>query len=500
MSVPHLQRLSNTLINERELSDSKFAQVEKAGCGIVHLGLGAFHRAHQARYTQRAIIEHDGAWRIIGVSLRSPTVASQLNPQNGLYTLIEQDETGYQASIVNVIDRVLVAPENPGLIVAHMSHETIKVITLTITEKGYYHDPANGKLQSEHPDILHDLENLDKPKTALGFIVSAIQNRIKTNTSPFTVLSCDNLPANGKLLKNLVLEFASLISTELSDQIESTYCFPSSMVDRIVPAVTDDVYQRFSKLNNYEDKGLVVCEPYSNWVIEDNFCSGRPAWDQVGANLVTDVHSYETMKLRLLNGSHSTIAYVGFLCGYETVSDAMQDNDITRLVKRLMKFELMPGLTVDNSVDLDVYCEELLSRFRNETLHHQTYQIAMDGSQKLPQRLISPLVYQREHNGHIECICFVLAAWILYSTGQTFEQQTFEVQDPLATKLSKAYFDNKNNISAWVDCIFNINEIFNLSISADSIVKNQVIILLESMHRDKSVKTSLNRLLSEFQI
>jgi fructuronate reductase len=429
--------------------------------GIVHLGVGAFHRAHQAWYTEKAMGISGGDWRITGVSLRSTSVAERLNPQDGLFTLIEQDASGTKHSIIRVIDKVLVATQAPQLVLAELCAKRTRIVSLTITEKGYCHDPATGCLNLSHPDILHDLKYPDAPRSAIGFLVLAMKARINHQMPPFTVLSCDNLPANGNLLRGLVLAFASEISQLLPDAIDRQYSFPNSMVDRIVPAVTPDTFSHFSQSLGYSDHALVVTERFSQWIIEDNFVSGRPDWEAAGALMVNDVHAFEIMKLRLLNGSHSAIAYLGYLSGLKTVAEAMQIEGFQRFIQALMHKELMPSIEKPEGIDLIIYSEQLIKRFLNPNLHHQTYQIAMDGSQKLPQRLLNPLRFQCEHGGCVERITLTIAAWIQYTSGIDLQGEKIEVQDPLASRLQRLYQTRGSDLSAWVSGVFELHTVFD---------------------------------------
>lgn len=428
-----------------------------AKSGIVHIGIGAFHRGHQAWYTHNVMQQQSGDWGIIGVSLRSNNVAKQLNPQNGLFTLVQQDESHLTAELITSISHVLVAPESPSAVLQALSDASIKVVSLTITEKGYCHKPASGQLNFDHPDIQHDLANSTEPKTAIGYLVYAMQYRIDNNIAPFTVLSCDNLPANGQLLQTLILSFAERLSSRLAETIKKQYRFPCSMVDRIVPAMEEQKRTAFCQVLDYDDQALVITEPFSQWVIEDNFVNGRPAWEQTGALLVGSVHCYESMKLQLLNGSHSAIAYIGYLSGFTTVSEAVGNKHFRQYIHELMLKELMPSLTIPNEINVYEYCEQLLSRFANIRLHHETRQIAMDGSQKLPQRWFKALAYQIQHGLVCERLSFAIANWIYYTSGKNLHGESINVQDPIADKLSACF---QTDIPCWVKEVFSLPNLF----------------------------------------
>jgi fructuronate reductase len=454
-----------------------------AKAGIVHIGIGAFHRGHQAWYTHKVMQQQSGDWGIIGVSLRSDNVAKQLNPQNGLYTLVQQDERHLKAELITSISHVLVAPESPLTVLQALSDASIKVVTLTITEKGYCHKPASGQLNFEHPDIQHDLANSTEPKTAIGFLVYAMKYRIENNIAPFTVLSCDNLPANGLLLQNLILSFAERISSRLADTIQNQYCFPCSMVDRIVPAMEEQKRGAFCQVLEHDDQALVITEPFSQWVIEDNFVHGRPAWEQAGALLVGSVHCYESMKLQLLNGSHSAIAYIGYLSGFTTVSEAVSNQYFRQYIHELMLKELMPSLTIPNEINVYEYCEQLLSRFANIRLHHETRQIAMDGSQKLPQRWFKAFAYQIQHGLVCERLSFAIANWIYYTSGKDLQGEPIEVQDPIADSLRACV---QTNISSWANAIVSLPNLFGETLADNTAVIDSIVYWLSKLVDVKS--------------
>jgi fructuronate reductase len=401
--------------------------------GIVHLGIGAFHRAHMADYIDQ-ILAGDARWGITGVSLRSPSVRDQLNPQDGLYTLVVRDGAGDQLRVIAAVDQVLVAPENPAAVIAAMAQPSVKIISLTITEKGYCHDPATGALNLEHPDIVHDLANLDAPRSAIGFLVAALAARRGNGAGAVTLLSCDNLPHNGAVLAQVVREFAGAARPDLIDWIDANVTFPATMIDRIVPATTDADKAKLSIMLGLTDEGMVKAEPFTQWVVEDKFAAGRPALETVGVQMVTDVRLYELAKLRMLNGSHSTIAYLGLAKGYEFVDQAIADPEIRATVEALM-VEAAATLPAIVGFDAGQYGRDLITRFANPALQHRLAQIAMDGSQKLPQRLIGTI--SDLHANGMEPIAAAkgLAAWMRHFSGD-------HVNDPLADRLKAAANDN----------------------------------------------------------
>ena len=364
---------------------------KKIDAGIVHLGIGAFHRAHQAWYTHKALNKFGGHWGIVGCSLRSPTVKNQLQPQDGLYCVVERGAEGEKYEVVGSVKSVLVGPEDPGAVITILAQENIKIVSLTITEKGYCHDPSTGDLNLSHPDIQHDLAHLDHPKSAPGYLLAALAMRRLKGLPAFTLLSCDNLPDNGHVLRKVILQMAEKVDAELATWIKREATFPCSMVDRIVPATKEEDREALQAKLGVIDEGAVVAEPFSQWVIEDNFCNGRPHWEEVGVMIVGDVRAYEAMKLRLLNGSHSLLAYCGYLAGYEHISDTMTNPKLVELVTRFMDDEVTPTLKVPTGFDVEFYKKQLRERFANPGLKHRTWQVAMDGSQKLPQRQVATI-------------------------------------------------------------------------------------------------------------
>lgn len=403
--------------------------------GIVHLGIGAFHRAHQAVYVDDRLAAGERDWAICGASLRSPDTRDALDAQDGLYTLAVRSGEGERLRVIGAVRRLFVAPPAPEALVAAMCDPAVRIVSLTVTEKGYCHDPATGTLKENHPDIVSDLRHPRAPKTAPGFLVEALRRRRAAGVMPFTVLCCDNLPANGRTVRRVVSRFAELVDPDLGRFVADAVAFPSTMVDRIVPATTDADRAGIAARLGVEDAWPVMTEPFTQWVIEDLFGNGRPRFEDSGATLVHDVAPFELMKLRLLNGSHSTLAYLGYLGGYETVSDVMADADFARLVAALMDEEITPTLAVPPGADLAGYKRQLLERFRNPALKHRTWQIAMDGSQKLPQRLLGTIRDRLKAGAPFPRLALGVAAWMRYVTGIDERGQPIDVRDPLAPRL-----------------------------------------------------------------
>jgi len=404
--------------------------------GIVHLGIGAFHRTHQAVMTDAAIAKHGGDWRIIGVSLRSRALAQKLNEQNGLYTLLERAPSGTSARVIGSIERVIAADAMATL--EALCAAGIRVVTLTVTEKGYGVDRTTGLPDRSDPVVAADLGQPESPEGVLGLLVAAIKRRRDDARPPLTLMSCDNLPHNGALLRSGVVGFARMIGNdELADWIGDNIAFPSSMVDRITPASTPETFREAALQTGCEDTAAVETEPFLQWVIEDNFVSGRPNWEAGGALFVDDVAPYEKMKLTMLNGAHSMIAYAGFLCGCKCVRDVMSHPDLSLLVRQHLKAAsgLLDPLP---QIDFSDYTQALLERFSNPSIAHETYQIASDGSQKLPQRIFTPALNALDAGQSVRPFAFAAAMWIRYCAGRRDDGTIYELLDPRAEELSRA--------------------------------------------------------------
>jgi len=409
--------------------------------GIVHLGLGAFARAHLAPVNEAAMIDQDDwRWGICGVSLRQPDTRDALAPQDGLYTLAIRDADASGAkrerlAIIGALRETLVAPEDPALVLARIAAPDTRIVSLTVTEKGYCHHPATGALNADHPDIVHDLSHPNAPRSIVGFIVYGLQQRHAAQATPLTLMSLDNLPSNGTLLRGLVLDFAGRVDTDLQAWIAATCTFPCSMVDRIVPRTTDDDREAISHAIGLDDAWPVLGEPFLDWVIEDDFAAGRPDWTVAGARFVTHATPYEILKLRMVNGTHSALAYLSVLAGWRTVDQAIAQPAMRRYIGALMRDEIAPTLPALEGLDLAQYAERLLARFANPALHHQTRQIAMDGSQKLPQRLLGTIRERLRDGLPIDGLALAVAAWLVYLQGRDEAHEAYPISDPLADAL-----------------------------------------------------------------
>jgi len=408
-----------------------------SGCGIVHLGVGAFHRAHQAVCTDDALAAGGGDWRIRGVSLRSPEVADQLNPQDGLYTLLERGGAATTARVIGSIGAVLVAPRDPGATLAALADPATRIVSLTVTEKAYGVSRGDNRIMPRHPSIAGDLAAPRAPRGAIGLLVEALRLRRAAGARPFTVLCCDNLPDNGALLRGGVVAFAGRVDPALAARIAEAVAFPSTMVDRITPAATEATRAKAAVRIGCTDLGAIETEAFSQWVIEDRFVAGRPAWEAGGAIFVDDVAPYERMKLCMLNGSHSMLAYAGFISGHRHVRDVMADRDLAAVVRRHLD-AAAATLAPLSGIDLRDYAAALAERFANPAIAHETYQIAMDGTEKLPQRLLAPAVETLARGGDIRPFAFAAAAWMRYTLGRTDAGETYALRDPREAEIRQA--------------------------------------------------------------
>ena len=437
------------------------------GIGIVHLGIGAFHRAQTAVFSDDTLAVERADWGICGVSLRSPDVRDRLVPQDGLYTAVEKSPDGTRRRVIGSVREVLFLGDERDALRTRLIEPETRIVSLTITEKGYCHDPATGRLNATHPDIAHDLEHPHEAKSAIGLIAGALDARRLSHGRPFTVLCCDNLPHNGALVRGLVLAFAERRDAALARWIAAEASFPSTMVDRIVPATTDaDIAENDAALRLH-DAAPVMHEPFKQWAIEDRFVAGRPAWERAGAQLVADVAPFEAMKLRLLNGSHSALAYLGFLAGHDYIYQVAAVPAFVAYMRRMMEHEVSPTLVVPHGVDLKAYREALVRRFANPALPHRTQQIAMDGSQKLPQRLLGTVRDNLAAGRPIDLLALAIAGWMRYVGGIDERGHEIVVADPLASEFKRLAASHRGDSSAWVRALLGTRAVFGDDLRAD---------------------------------
>lgn len=388
-------------------------------CGIVHFGIGAFHRAHQAVYTDDAMNAGDRDWSITGVSLRSPAVAQQINPQDGLYTVTQRSSEGSHRRLIGAVRSVIVAPENHEALIAVLAAPATRIASLTITEKGY----------CRHADGTLDFSQCDG--SIYDYLARAFRRRIDAGMPGLTLLSCDNLADNGAQLGRFMDAYLAHMAPDIRGWFGQECACPSTMIDRIVPATTDADRADLERAIGMRDESAVVSEPFGQWVIEDRFAGPRPRWEVGGAQMTSNVRAFETAKLRMLNGAHSALAYLGLARGYTYVHQAIADPVLGDLAAKLMRDEAAPSIDAAAGQDLVRYAGALIERFSNPALNHRLIQIAMDGSQKIPQRWLETLAFHQERGATCPAILTALAAWIVHVRGDRDP-----VSDPLAGDLA----------------------------------------------------------------
>jgi len=401
------------------------------GIGTVHFGPGAFHRAHQAFYFDR-LLERDASRAICAISLKSSSVRDALAPQDGLYTLMELDAAP-TARVIGAIREVLVAAEDPAAVGRRLAAPNTSLITITVTEKGYCLD-GGGELDFGHPDISHDLRNPEAPRSLIGWLVRGLQLRHQGGLAPYLVLSCDNLSDNGLTLRRAVLAFAARRGGALAGWIEERTRFPRTMVDSITPATDAALRARVAQAVGLQDAWPVQRERFVQWVVEETDFAAQPDWASVGVTLSRDVSAHERAKLRLLNGAHSTLAYLGLLAGLETVAQAMAEPALRAFIERLMVEDIQPTLAVPRGEDLAAYRQSILQRFENPAMRHQLAQIAWDGSQKLPIRILGTITDAIRAQRPLARLALAVAAWMHFIRARAVAATP--IVDPLAEPLA----------------------------------------------------------------
>jgi fructuronate reductase len=468
-SKTSLPRLSLATLGSARIGTTKFSYDRRQlRPRIVHLGLGAFFRAHGALFTEDILANHGVDWGIIGASLKRPDQRNRLIPQDCLYTTVENGPIAPKARVVGCLLNILVGLETPAALLARLCDRETVIVTLTITEKGYNHDPASGHLKADSSEIRHDLEHPDAPQSAVGLITAALTRRMAAGLPPFTVATCDNLPSNGALLAGLVQEFASLRDDKLAGWIERTVPFPNSMVDRIVPSQAKGDLSLIEQLTGLCDAAPVMHEPFRQWVLEDRFVDGvRPPWEGAGVQFVSDVAPFERAKLRMLNASHSALAYLGYLVGHETIFDAVSDDLFARFVKRFWRDDVIPVLSSPAGLDLEHYADGLFERYKNPAIRHRLWQIAMDGSQKLPPRLLSTIRDNLKQQRPFKYASLAVAGWMRYVSGIDESGTTIDVRDPLSTLLRERIDSAGPDPAAQVRAFATIEAVFGQDLPRD---------------------------------
>ncbi|PMR72548.1 mannitol dehydrogenase family protein [Billgrantia endophytica] len=452
--------------------------------GIVHLGLGAFHRAHQTVYLERHRRRTgDTAWGVSSANLRSSVgLVDDLREAGYRYPVVEYADSEHATlREIGVIEETHFTGQDKSsgrdgdghwgrdldALLARLASPEVRIVTLAVTEKGYFLSPAGGELLLGDPMIAADIADPSRPRTAPGLLVEALSRRRERGVAPFTVLSCDNMPDNGKRTRIAVIQLARRRDAALARWIATEVAFPCSMVDRIVPAMTAADFSRLADLG-IQNPCAVVCEAFSQWVVEDDFPLGRPDWEAEGVEMVADVAPFETMKLRMLNGSHSLLAYLGALAGIETVFEAVRRDDLRALLRRYMLEEAAPTLSLPEGMDLVAYAESLLTRFANDSLRHRLQQIAMDGSQKLPQRWLLGAQACVEIGRPVPCTALGVAAWIRYTAGHDLRGLPYPIDDPLTGRFAGLHDRYGRDPEALVDAFLVMDDVVPPALAADA--------------------------------
>lgn len=410
--------------------------------GIVHLGVGGFHRSHQAMYLDRLMEsgrDLDWALRGVGVLPHDRQMVEALNGQDGLYTLVIKHPDGsLEPRVIGSITGMMYVPDDPRAVVEVMAAKSVRIVSLTITEGGYLIDSVTGEFDVNHPSIQPDLQPGAEPVTAFGLITAALVLRRSRGIAPFTVMSCDNVPGNGDVARRAVISFARLLDPAQADWIAESVAFPNSMVDRITPVTTDADSAALREQFDVKDVWPVVCEPFTQWVLEDHFPTGRPAWQEVGVQLVQDVAPYELMKLRMLNAGHQVVCYLGALAGFGYCHEVCQDPIFRTFLDTFMATEAVPTLPPVPGVDLDEYRRTLVERFSNPYVRDTLARLCAETSDRIPKFLLPSVRDNLAHGGPIEQSALVIAAWARYAEGVDDAGHPVEVVDPLREQLMAA--------------------------------------------------------------
>jgi fructuronate reductase len=452
--------------------------------GILHLGLGAFHRAHQAVYTERAIAEAGGDWGIVAVAPRNAEVVRQLAAQDLLFSVTSLGAAGSRTAIVGALAGVRHAAGDPAAVVALLADPAIRVVTLTVTEKAYQLDPATGRLRADDA-LTADLTTDRPPVTVPGLLVRGLLARARADAGPVALVSCDNLPSNGERLRGLVTESLALAGGGRAGWVGDNVTFPGTMVDRIVPASTPETLAAAERALGARDLVAVAAEPYAQWVIADEFPAGRPAWDRAGAVLTDggEVGAWERLKLRTLNGVHSTLAYLGALAGCATIAETLALPGMRPLMVRLIAEDVAPSLTPPAGVTVEEYGESVLDRFANPAIGHRTAQVAMDGTQKLPQRILHTIADRRAAGADPRLAALVLAAWMRFVRGRADDGRDLPLDDPLADDVRAALAGAPDTPTGVCDALLGLRAVFSAEFAGDEVVRTRIVDWLTDLDR-----------------
>ena len=448
---------------------------------IVHIGVGGFYRAHQAVYLDDLLHQPGHAeWGYCGVGLlpHDARMRDVLHSQDCLYTVVERSAEGDKARVIGSLLDFLHAPGDPEAVLEKMASSECRIVSLTITEGGYYINEATGEFNDTHPDIVRDLQNPHQPQCSFGYLAEALERRHARGLAPFTVMSCDNLQHNGDLARKMLLAFIERRDPALGRWLGGNGAFPNSMVDRIVPATTDEHRALVRERFGIDDGWPVPTEPFRQWVIEDNFPNGRPPWEAVGAQMTADVLPYEKMKMRLLNASHQAMCYIGMLLGYRYAHEAMADPRIRSLVQTMMDVEVTPLLRAPEGIDLEDYKRTLIERFSNPTIQDQLSRIGTEGSARIPKFVLPSLIEQLQRGGPCTLLTFTVACWFRYLTGTDDRGREMPLVDPMQDKL----MEHARRGGQDPGPLLGLRELFGAALTGAPAFVDQLRQILESFH------------------
>lgn len=453
---------------------------------MVHVGVGGFYRAHQALYTDD-LLAGDSDWGYCGVGLLKHDVRMRdtMRDQDCLYTLVERDQGGDTARVLGSVAQFLFAPDDPEAVLNKMASPDTKLIALTITEGGYYIHQGTGKFDEHHPDIQRDLVNPHQPGCSFGYLLEALDRRRTRHVEACTLMSCDNIQGNGDMLKTMLLAFAELRDPSLRNWIETNVAFPNSMVDRITPATTDEHRALVRDKFGVDDAWPVTTESFKQWVIEDHFSQGRPAWEQVGAQMTHDVLPYEKMKLRLLNASHQAICYSGMLLGLTFAHEAMADPLIRGLMESMMDVEVTPLLTQPEGIDLTDYKATLVERFANPAIRDQLSRIGTEGSARIAKFVLPSVAEQLQRGGPVDRLAYTVAGWFHYLSGRGDKGETMPINDPMEAKLRERAQAGGKDPGPLLD----MREVFSAEVAENPAFRSRVGEWLHSLYDEGTAAT-----------
>jgi len=458
--------------------------------GIAHIGVGAFHRTHQAEYTDDLLNLGLDRWGLVGINIRNPKLADTLGRQSGLYTRLKREDERVEARVIGSFVSVVDSQESAAPALKVIASPDIDVVTMTVTEKGYCHHPATGVLNLEHPDIVHDIANPEAPRSLPGILLRALELRQQSHGRPVTLLSCDNIQSNGIILGTVVRTLAERRGGPLAKWIDGNVTFPGAMVDRIAPAVSDADYRTVEERYGYRDSAVVVGEPFRQWVIEQKFAGGFPEWDRVGATYVDDVEPFEHLKMRVLNGAQTTLCYLGVFAGHEHTSDDMKDPLLVEFVRRMLIEETLPTLQPVPGMDAHAYVEQSLDRLRNTAIRHRNHQIATDGSQKIVQRLLNPIRERLSKGLDVTFLSIATAGWMTYLIRASDRfGKAWTADDPYATRVAAIADRIGDDPAALAREILAIDTIFHPELAAHAGFKANITDAFRGLLSDDPLNT-----------